>query len=212
MRTGVARALALVGLFGLATPCVLFACGLDARGDAQSGGVDATTDTTSAPDVGALADTGTDAGIDAGDDAADDAFEAAVDACTPSSFTCNGECVSSCNGCDAGTTVCPVTRECGHCGVGCTGFELECIACFDGGAPVAFCDLPSDQCSALGQNDHCPCADGDAAACPAATQVCQGQAKGQCFACGENGTDNGICANGGQCDTKNGAPTCGDGG
>ena len=105
--------------------------------------------------------------------------------------TCNGACVPTCDGCDAGAAPCLATGVCGDC-TACAGVELECFACADAGV-LAYCSSPGDPCG-LAPAAHCPCTFGDPGGCPGADQVCA--EPGLCLSCGEDQSANITCANG----------------
>jgi hypothetical protein len=158
---------------------VLAACGVGNGGRATSG-----VDDAGSSNDGSVADGG-----GGGDGTVVDAGTSCP------TVTCNGACVASCAGCDAGIAPCPSTRACGSCGT-CVGFELECFTCDDdgGGAPSAFCSALFDKCSAGAGSSHCSCVVGDPMSCPGSQMVCT--LDGQCKSCGEDGTENNSCANG----------------
>jgi hypothetical protein len=178
------------------------ACNLNSSGQAEEA-VDSGVDATMMPDTNPPPPV--DAGVDVDIDAPPDTFVAvdANDACMPTSFTCNGQCVSSCAGCAAGNTLCPTTRACGHCN-GCAGFDIECFSCTEAGAASSFCGQTNGlRC---GSAPHCACAGGDAGACPGASQGCDNQ--GDCVACGEAEAQGLPCAGGGICAGGNSPPAC----
>ena len=180
----------------------LGACGLDSGGGASAPS-DATTDIGMTPDVGRPDVSSSDSGVDAPLPPADAADADAAPTC--SAFTCQGQCVSTCQGCAAGTVVCLATRECGDCTT-CPGAPTQCFAC-SGGVPTGTCQASgkSPQCASTLQGGACACPSGDAATCPGQSQICSGGGNAACASCGAGGTDNKACANGKTCDEGLGA-------
>jgi hypothetical protein len=156
-----------------------------------------------------LEHTGTLLPMDAGADVSIvDASSDAPEACAPTSVLCNGACVATCDGCEAGAALCPTDRVCSHC-ASCSGYEIECFACADGGPPTTFCSMPSQKCGIAAAN-HCPCTFGEPMDCPGKSQVClqTDDGGGACFACGEDGSENVTCANGLECVSMPMPPSC----
>ena len=176
------------------------ACSLSSNGQegaADSGTPDVAADTAPAPDEG------TETGVP---DSPGDVVvtgDASDAACSATSFTCNGQCVDSCEGCAAGPALCPTTRTCGTCN-GCAGFDIECFSCSDAGAMTVFCGQTGGQ--RCGQVPHCACADGDAGGCPGVSQTCS---TGQCLSCGEPGSNTLACSgNTTTCAATDNPPDC----
>jgi hypothetical protein len=177
-----------------AAACSLSSVGREGSVDSGTGDV-TLMDTNPPPE-----ETGPDEGADAMPDVV---VDAGAD-CSATSFTCNGACVDTCEGCAAGPALCPTTRACGNCN-GCTGFDIECFTCGDGGAMQAFCGQTGGQ--RCGQVPHCACADGDAGSCPGASQTCDNT--GQCLSCGEPGSMGLACnGNGSICAANATPPAC----
>jgi hypothetical protein len=224
----------------IAMVACLTACGIDVTGaeslDASAPMFDATNghdapsptdarfeattplpDAAPSDDANAAADVAIDggSGIDSGDD---DAGDAEPDA--PFCFggvICNGVCLvgQDCSNCSAGNLLCFTTGTCGDCS-SCPDGPIQCFECdVLGNNPYGSCgpNDPTRYCL-NGANDptrvHCPCADGDAGACPGAMQVCTPGAFGSyCATCGEMGTENGDCNDGKKCHVTGGAtPNC----
>ncbi len=175
------------------------ACGLDSAGTLAS------SDGGSEPDTSMHDDGGT------SNDAGNEASDAKPNGCPEIAISCDGVCVTSCAGCDAGTAICTVTRECGHCDK-CPGFELECFACANGsGPPTPFCGTPSGKCG-ISHDNHCPCTIGDPMSCPGQSQACVPSKSdpdaGTCLTCGEDDSDKVTCKNGLVCDESAKPPSC----
>lgn len=139
------------------------------------------------------------------------------------SSNCNGaccgtKCVSkSCAGCSEGTLFCPYSAtvfnsnglcvsSCDQCG-GTGDAGITCFSCLNG-ARTGSCATRIENCPSSASAGACPCADGDAGACPSPSQVCigagiDGGAPGLCVSCGLSGTQGLACANGGACDSTN---------
>jgi hypothetical protein len=147
-------------------------------------------DASTAGDTGATTDGGA-GGPDAAtaDGAPGDAAATPDGPCL--TVTCNGACVPTCDGCDAGGAPCLPTGVCGDC-TACAGTELECFACADAGV-LPYCSSPGDPCG-LAPAAHCPCTFGDPGSCPGSNQVCA--EPGFCLSCGEDDSANITCANG----------------
>ena len=199
----------VVGTFTAFSMLNVGACGLDSEGAAGPAS-DATADLF-APDVGVdvthadVIDGGVIADGGFGDtpfvlDASDaDAGGSCV------AFTCNGQCVTSCNGCAAGNVACLASRECGTC-ANCPGAPLQCFAC-SGGAPTGTCQASATgaSCASDVAGGACACPGGDAATCPGQTQICTGGGNAACRTCGGGGTDKKECAGGKFCTESTGA-------
>src|SRR5262245_52728332 len=112
---------ALAGALALLA-CELAACGLEVRG---GGAPDATTGDAQ-PDI--APDVPLEASGDVGPD---------IPTTNCAVAACNGECVLSCDGCDAGLVLCGATRVCGDCSSCPTG-KIQCFTC-PAGQPVGTC-------------------------------------------------------------------------
>jgi hypothetical protein len=179
----------LAAIFVLAIGAAPTACSLDPAGaEASDAGSDATRipEAAQVPDLGAAADTGR--------------------PCPGLQVSCNGACVSFCNGCSAGSALCPATGVCGHCDA-CPGATLECFVCgADGSLPGAYCSSVADQCNAHIGGTRCTCTFGMPTQCPGQSQICSMQ--GECLACGADGTIGITCANGQICVMGPTGPSC----
>ena len=108
---------------------------------------------------------------------------------TGQTFSCNGQTVTSC--------------------AGCQGNPLECVYCANDGGHPGVCGPAGMYCtgSAPPNAAVCNCPGGNAGQCPAAFQVCTyiGGAF-YCQTCGEMGSDMEPCKDGGHCSGM--PPTC----
>lgn len=204
----------VIGTFTASSLLSLGACGLDSEGAAG----DATADVFS-PDVGVdaihadvidgsvLGDGGDGGGDSGGGDApvVPDASDADAGGSSCVAFTCNGQCVTSCNGCAAGNVACLASRECGTCAT-CPGAPVQCFAC-SGGAPAGTCQASASgaSCASDIAGGACACPGGDAGSCPGQTQICTGGGNAACRTCGGGGTDKKACAGGKFCTEGTGA-------
>jgi hypothetical protein len=188
---------------GVGAVTVAYACG-GTTDTGDDGGVDSSTDGTTAPDnfnpppdsgsdVVTTPDTGTG---DAGSGDASDASTTPDGGGKPiTSWTCGNATVSDCSQCVGHTQTCVycnnqdasvVSGTCVQFGTGCGN-----------GIPQGFNLCP------------CPKTDGGASACPEPYQVClvfgQQQQQGICDTCGAVQNTNGLtCENGGKCDAVDG--------
>jgi hypothetical protein len=147
-----------------------------------------------------------DAPLDSGPDVVPDA-----PSCDPYPL-CNGVCWNpggppSCNGCDAGNTLCNVTSP-AQCASDCTGCPggafLGCYSC-PSSSVIGLCINPSQSFTGYcldggytGSSPPCPCSSGDSGSCPGGNQVCL-TGIGECHSCGEGNTDGITCQNGRVC-------------
>jgi hypothetical protein len=171
----------LVASLALGGLAALDACSLDASGVGTS---DASSDTTVPVDTGV------------------DGSDAETDASCGNRARCNGQCVDSCEGCTAGTIICPSTRVCGKCD-NCPEF-VACTTC-GGTIPVLGCRAASMDCPLTPENGACSCEDGGANTCPNANQVCSDAGiTAVCLRCGQSGTAGGACPSGKVCNADSG--------
>jgi hypothetical protein len=219
MHKGALFAAVPFGAAALASFCELAACGLDAGG-AATPLVDASFDAVAA-------DAPHDVAIDQSSDAepsdadpsdagpVDAPVDAPVDSAPPvdsgpadcgSLFTCNGACVSTCVGCEAGLVLCTATRACGSDCTSCVpfGFGVPCYSCAIGSA-AGICAATSSNCPNDTAGGACACSGGDAGECPGATQICSGGGTPVCKTCGQGGTDKKQCGTGLFCTGNTGA-------
>ena len=174
------------------------ACSLSADGTAgamdaatvEANTVDVRVD-NSVPDSGSDVQNDTAPMLDSGTDARD--AEGGIDCQAIAQFFCGTQCVTSCFGCAFGNTQCNSTRVCGTDCSSCGPDKFACYNCANNPV-VGVCQ--STKCSAI---TDCPCAGGDAAACPGTTETCSGGGSAVCKTCGVGGTDHKDCANGKSC-------------
>ncbi len=141
----------------------------------------------------AISDTGADAISDAGADAISDADAGALSD-ADGSFDAGPVGMFHCPTTDASVTDCSA----------CSGNPLECVLC-GGPAPRTFCTSGRICNGSQTVSNWCPCAGGDAAACPFGRHACYaGINGGICLTCGEqNATDQYTCHDGKTCSAFN---------
>lgn len=113
-------------------------------------------------------------------------------------YLCGANRVSDCAQCATGNFLCAATGTCtNNCKSNCSGSPIECVACNNGGQPVArVCEPDNKAAACVGGNQRCPCTGNNASTCFGPRQVCAGN---QCTACGEPGTNDKNCMGGGKC-------------